>query len=96
MPRVWNPVNKMTGLKSSIKLVVFLLIGVCGWTGLGGPASASAATAKLAVSASILPLGDFCRHIGGEQVEVQVLVPPGASPHVFEPSPTTGAKKQKI
>ena len=92
---VWDPENKMTGLKSYIRLIVFLLIGVCGWTGFGGTVLASAATAKVAVSASILPLGDFCRNIGGEQVEVQVLVPPGASPHVFEPSPTTVAKTMK-
>ena len=58
---VWDPENKMTGLKSYIRLIVFLLIGVCGWTGFGGTVLASAATAKVAVSASILPLGDFCR-----------------------------------
>ena len=82
----------MTGLKSYIKLIVVLLIGGFGWVGLGGPALASPATTKVKVSASILPLGDFCRNIGGEQVDVQVLVPPGASPHVFEPSPTTVVK----
>lgn len=42
---------------------------------------------KMRVAASILPLGDFCRQIGGDKVEVQVLIPPGASPHTFEPSP---------
>lgn len=82
----------MTKSNNFIRLIVFLLIGGFGWTGLGGPALASAAPARVMVSASILPLGDFCRNIGGEQVEVQVLVPPGASPHVFEPSPATVAK----
>ena len=48
--------------------------------------------ADLSVVASILPLGDFCRNLGGEQAEVQVLIPPGASPHVFEPSPATVAQ----
>lgn len=42
--------------------------------------------------ASIIPLGDFCRQLGGERVTVQVLIPPGASPHVFEPSPSVIAK----
>lgn len=51
--------------------------------------------AKISVTASILPLGDFCQKIGGEQVAVQVLVPPGASPHVFEPSPTAVAQALK-
>jgi zinc transport system substrate-binding protein len=39
------------------------------------------------VAASIVPLADFCRQIGGNKVEVEVLIPPGASPHTFEPSP---------
>jgi zinc transport system substrate-binding protein len=52
----------------------------------------------LQVSASILPLADFCRQIGGERVEVQVLIPAGASPHTFEPSPglLTGLKKSRV
>jgi zinc transport system substrate-binding protein len=45
-----------------------------------------AAPAPLTVAASILPLGDFCAKIGGDLVKVQVLIPPGASPHVYEPS----------
>jgi zinc transport system substrate-binding protein len=53
---------------------------------LAGPAGA--APGKLRVAASLTPLGDFCRQIGGDLVEVQVLIPPGASPHVFEPSPS--------
>jgi zinc transport system substrate-binding protein len=47
--------------------------------------------AKIPVAATIVPLGDFCRHLGGDLVEVQVLVPPGASPHVFEPPPSVMA-----
>jgi len=50
------------------------------------------AAAGLPVTASILPLGDFCQNLGGDRVAVQVLIPPGASPHVFEPSPTTAAR----
>ncbi|MDI6852039.1 MAG: metal ABC transporter substrate-binding protein [Deltaproteobacteria bacterium] len=42
---------------------------------------------KIPVVASIVPLGDFCTKIGGERVEVTVLIPPGASPHIFEPTP---------
>jgi zinc transport system substrate-binding protein len=61
-------------------------------------AAAAAATGKIPVAATILPLGDFCRHLGGDLVEVQVLIPPGASPHVFEPSPAVmaGAFKAKV
>lgn len=43
--------------------------------------------APLQVAASIGPLGEFCRQLGGDLVQVQVIIPPGASPHTFEPSP---------
>jgi zinc transport system substrate-binding protein len=56
------------------------------------PAWGSAAADKIPVTASILPLGDFCEQIGGDRVTVQVLIPPGASPHVFEPSPLAVAQ----
>ena len=42
---------------------------------------------KVLVIASITPLGDFVRHVGGDRVQVEVLVPPGTSPHTFEPTP---------
>ena len=47
---------------------------------------------KLMVAATIVPLGDFCQQIGGDLVQVQVLIPPGASPHVFEPAPSVMAR----
>jgi zinc transport system substrate-binding protein len=37
---------------------------------------------------SIAPLGEFAREVGGERVHLTVLVPPGADPHTFEPSPS--------
>jgi zinc transport system substrate-binding protein len=53
---------------------------------------AAALTPKIPVAATIVPLGDFCRQLGGKQVAVQVLVPPGASPHIFEPPPSVIAR----
>jgi zinc transport system substrate-binding protein len=44
---------------------------------------------KIKVIASIAPLADFAKQIGGEQVEVTLLLPPGASPHIYEPTPKT-------
>jgi zinc transport system substrate-binding protein len=41
----------------------------------------------LAIVASIFPLQDVARQVGGDAVRVDVLVPPGASPHGFEPKP---------
>ena len=45
--------------------------------------------AKLKVLASIPPLADFARQVGGDHVDVILLLPPGASPHTYEPPPKT-------
>lgn len=42
---------------------------------------------KLNVFTSILPQKFFVEQIGGDLVNVEVLVGPGMSPHTFEPSP---------
>ncbi|MBO8128367.1 MAG: zinc ABC transporter substrate-binding protein [Peptococcaceae bacterium] len=42
---------------------------------------------KIKVVASIFPLADITREIGGERVEVVTLLPSGASPHTFEVTP---------
>lgn len=41
------------------------------------------------VAASIFPLYDMARNIAGDKVEVVLILPPGASPHTFEPTPST-------
>lgn len=56
-------------------LIVQLLPAEC----LGG---------KLPVIASIFPVADMVRQIGGENVAVTLLLPAGASPHTFEPKPS--------
>jgi ABC-type Zn uptake system ZnuABC Zn-binding protein ZnuA len=39
------------------------------------------------VAATIFPLYDIVREVGGPAVEAVVVLPPGASPHTFEPRP---------
>ncbi|MFH1349481.1 MAG: zinc ABC transporter substrate-binding protein [Pseudomonadota bacterium] len=41
----------------------------------------------LKVSVSILPQGYFVEKIGGELLDVSVMVRPGTSPHIYEPKP---------
>ena len=43
---------------------------------------------EVVVAASIAPLADFARQVGGDYVRVNTLVPPGASPHTFELTPS--------
>jgi len=42
---------------------------------------------KINVVVSILPLAEFTEQIGGDKANVSVMVPPGASPHAYEPTP---------
>jgi len=41
---------------------------------------------RLKVAVSIVPLADFVRQVGDGLVEVETLVPPGASAHTYEPT----------
>jgi zinc transport system substrate-binding protein len=43
---------------------------------------------KIGVVVTILPQADFVEHLGGDKVDVTVMVPPGASPHTYEPTPS--------
>jgi zinc transport system substrate-binding protein len=42
---------------------------------------------KTAVAVTILPQAGFVEAIGGDRVEVVVMVPPGANPHTYEVTP---------
>jgi zinc transport system substrate-binding protein len=84
--------TRQPGWRSTLRLLFFL------WTVLWAvsiPAQAAAYGEKILIAATIQPLGDFAEKIGGDRVQVQVLIPPGASPHVFEPSPFAVAQASK-
>jgi len=44
-------------------------------------------SAKIKVVATIFPLADLAKNVGGDRIEVITLLPPGASPHTFDPTP---------
>ena len=44
-------------------------------------------TRNLKVVASLFPLYDFARTVGGGNVDITLLLPPGVEPHSFEPRP---------
>ncbi|MEW5734352.1 MAG: zinc ABC transporter substrate-binding protein [Thermodesulfobacteriota bacterium] len=55
---------------------------------LSHPVRAQAPAApRVPVAVSVLPLAWFVEKIGGDRVDVSVLVGPGADPHTFEPKP---------
>jgi len=72
-----------TGIPALLVSALLALAALAGGCGDGG---GSGAGGKLKVAASIQPLADFCRRVGGERVEVQLMVPAGASPHTYEPT----------
>jgi zinc transport system substrate-binding protein len=52
------------------------------------PEGDQAVEEKIGVIVSIVPQAELVERVGGDHVRVTVLVPPGASPHTYEP--TTG------
>jgi zinc transport system substrate-binding protein len=42
----------------------------------------------IGVIVTILPQAEFVQQIAGEHVQVTVMVPPGADPHTYEPTPS--------
>lgn len=53
----------------------------------GPKVSGSSGEARLRVVATLFPIYDFARTIGGAHAEVTLLLPPGAESHTFEPVP---------
>ena len=78
MIRNINKINKVA------LLVLLLLVPLlCGCVSQNEEPSG-----KINVATTIAPLGNFVTAVGGDRVEVTVLVPPGAEPHTYEPTPS--------
>lgn len=63
-------------------VLISAAILVCTVPGCGRTNGTS--TAKMQVAVSIGPLGNFAKEVGGNMVDVHVLVQPGASPHTYQ------------
>lgn len=73
-----------------VVLVTTLLLLLTGWlTGCSKKTEKNPQVAepKIQVVATIFPLADIARNIGGDRVAVTTLLPPGSSPHTFEATP---------
>lgn len=60
--------------------VAALLLAGCG-------AREETRDSRMLVAVSIAPLYDFARRVGGDHVQVELLVPPAASPHTYQLEP---------
>jgi zinc transport system substrate-binding protein len=90
----------MQHLRSKIFIAAFvgilLLISAAG--AFTSCAKEAAATGKLGVAVTILPQAEFVENIGGDKVDVTVMVPPGADPHTYEliPSQMAALSRTKL
>lgn len=83
--------------KISMVLITLLLMGVVltagcvdedSSTDVVSDSDAVSDTYPIVVGVSIVPQQEFVEKIAGDNVEVVVMVPPGASPHSYEPTPS--------
>jgi zinc/manganese transport system substrate-binding protein len=57
---------------------------------LAAPAVRAQPTPRLPVVASFTIVGDFCRLVGGDRIQLTTLVGPDGDAHVFQPRPADG------
>jgi zinc transport system substrate-binding protein len=77
----------MTGKPGIIAPLLFLIgLAFVIFSGCTVPAGNST-EGRLVVAVTLPPQAEMVREIGGDRVEVLVLVPPGSDPHTFEPLP---------
>ncbi len=69
-----------------------LIVTACGINKSESPDESSASKDQLKITTTLYPLVDFTKKIGGSHVEVESILPPGADPHTFEPTPKTMVK----
>ena len=72
-----------------VRYSLILLCALSLWmTACGGAREPGSPASGLRVVASIPPMADFARQVGGDRVQVETLVPAGASPHTYELTPS--------
>jgi ABC-type Zn uptake system ZnuABC Zn-binding protein ZnuA len=67
-------------LTTALCLAILLGPGPAGW--------ASGEDGRPLVAATIFPLHDIARELAASAVDLHLMLPPGASPHTFEPTPS--------
>lgn len=72
-----------------ISLIVLALIGVIYLSERYVPNPQESGDESRVVAATIFPIYDITRNIAGENIDVELILPPGASPHTFDPAPST-------
>jgi manganese/iron transport system substrate-binding protein len=71
-----------------VKLAALLIIGILVASACAGRPDATPPGGRLTVVATTTVLADLVRQVTGDRAEVFALVPRGADPHTFDPSPS--------
>lgn len=71
-------------------LVLHLLLLVAGCAGSSGGGEGAGGRPEVAATTPVI--GDLVRQVAGKRAGVFVLVPPGAEPHTFQPTPRDAAR----
>jgi ABC-type Zn uptake system ZnuABC Zn-binding protein ZnuA len=80
------------GLTRTLMVLMALATVVFGACGTGAPSGTPAATDRLKVVATTTVFADIIRNIGGDRVTVTSIIPAGAGPEDYEPSPDDARK----
>jgi zinc transport system substrate-binding protein len=91
---------EITKMKKQLSIRHLLVVALSVWLLLSGMIATACsreepAVGKIGVVVTILPQAEFVEKVGGDKVEVTVMVPPGASPHTYEPTPSQMAALAK-
>ena len=76
-------------------LTIFLITAAAGFFLFRQTPAPPTKNERLQIAATIFPLYDIARNIGGVKTDVFLILPPGASPHTFDLKPQDVAKIQK-
>ncbi|MBQ8540716.1 MAG: zinc ABC transporter substrate-binding protein [Clostridia bacterium] len=77
-------------MKKLISLLLILML-----LPLTGCSTENVSEGKIRITATLFPQYDFARQIGGDKVDVTLLLPAGQESHLYDPSPADMAKISK-
>ncbi len=74
-------------MRTLVTGIVLIVLATAGLTAMASPDNGTLNGDKPVIAVSILPQHFFVERIGGDDVEILVLVGPGQNPHSYEPTP---------